>query len=195
VIGDGMVPVPRDDPDYDELSGIGRETPTKNERFRNSRMTAEDIERVREILSTVKLLAAEYYRLTGKPLGVTGEVAEYVAADKLGLVLTDPRNPGYDAIRRTPHGDEHIQIKGRAYGKGANAGRISRIKTDSKCNAVLLVLLDNTTLEPREMFEAPFEKVKERLAIPGKAHERGALGVSEFKSIAQRVWPVAKLPS
>jgi hypothetical protein len=84
VIGDGMVPVPRDDPDYDELLGMGRETPIKNERFRNSRMTAEDIERVREILATVKLLAAEYYRLTGKPLGVTGEVAEYVAADKLG---------------------------------------------------------------------------------------------------------------
>lgn len=34
------------------------------------------IERVREILATVKPLAAEYYRLTGKPLGVTGEVAE-----------------------------------------------------------------------------------------------------------------------
>lgn len=36
-------------------------------------------------------LAAEYYRLTGKPLGVTGEVAEYVAAETLGLVLADAR--------------------------------------------------------------------------------------------------------
>jgi hypothetical protein len=40
--------------------------------------------RVREILATVKPLAAEFYRLTGKPLGVTGEVAEYVAAEILG---------------------------------------------------------------------------------------------------------------
>jgi hypothetical protein len=32
------------------------------------------LKRVREILSTVKHLAAEYYRLTGKPLGVIGEV-------------------------------------------------------------------------------------------------------------------------
>ena len=39
------------------------------------------IEWVRAILATVKPLAAEHYRLTGKPLGVTGEVAEYVAAD------------------------------------------------------------------------------------------------------------------
>lgn len=40
--------------------------------------------RVREILAAVKPLAAEYYRLTGKPLGVTRELAEYVAAEILG---------------------------------------------------------------------------------------------------------------
>ena len=38
-----------------------------------------DAERIKAILADVKPLAAEYYRLTGKPLGVTGEVAEYVA--------------------------------------------------------------------------------------------------------------------
>lgn len=38
-------------------------------------------ERVREILAAVKPLAAEFYRLSGKPLGVTGEIAEYVAAE------------------------------------------------------------------------------------------------------------------
>ena len=46
-----------------------------------------DQTRVREILAVVKPLAAEFYRLTGKPLGVTGEVAEYLAADILGLEL------------------------------------------------------------------------------------------------------------
>ena len=55
------------------------------------RLSDVAIERVREILATVKPLAAEYYRLTGKPLGVTGEVAEYVAAETLGLVLADAR--------------------------------------------------------------------------------------------------------
>lgn len=79
--------------------------------------------RVREILATVKPLAAEYYRLTGKPLGVTGEVAEYVAAEMLGLKLVPARTVGHDAMR----GIERIQIKGRAYGKGAKASqRISR---------------------------------------------------------------------
>jgi hypothetical protein len=52
-------------------------------------MSDTDIALVREILARVKPLAAEYYRLTGKPLGVTGEVAEYVAAETLGLVHND----------------------------------------------------------------------------------------------------------
>jgi hypothetical protein len=42
-------------------------------------MNPEDARRVREILVAVRPLATEYYRLTGKPLGVTGEIAEYVA--------------------------------------------------------------------------------------------------------------------
>jgi hypothetical protein len=55
--------------------------------------------RVREILAAVKPLAAEYYQLTKKPLGVTGEVAEYVAAEILGLELVPARTVGYDALR------------------------------------------------------------------------------------------------
>jgi len=149
------------------------------------------IERVREILATVKPLAAEYYRLTGKPLGVTGEVAEYIAAEMLGLVLADARTPGYDATRQTPNGPQRIQIKGRAYANGAKpAQRISRIRNDAACDAVLLVLLDNKTLDPREMWEAPFPAVAARLAVPGsKSRDRGALSVSEFKRMASQVWP------
>lgn len=150
-------------------------------------MSGEDIRRVQEILATVKPLAAEYYRLTGKPLGITGEVAEYVAAELLGLTLAPARTPGYDALR----GTERIQIKGRAYGKDAKPGqRMSRMKVDAPCDIVLLVVLDNATLEPRELWEAPFPSVAASLARPGsKARERGALGVSEFKRIARRIWP------
>jgi hypothetical protein len=147
----------------------------------------ENEARVREILAAVRPLAAEYYRLTGKPLGVTGEVAEYVAAELLGLKLAPARTAGYDALR----GAERIQIKGRAYGKNAKPGqRMSRIKHDAPCDTVLLVLVDNATLEPREIWEAPFAAVVECLQRPGsKAPERGALGVAAFKSVAHRVWP------
>jgi hypothetical protein len=154
------------------------------------------IARVREILATVKPLAAEYYRLTGKPLGVTGEVAEFIAAEHLGLELADARTAGYDAIRNGPNGPVFIQIKGRAYGDDAKPGqRLGRIKTDAQCDIVLLVLLDNATLEPREMWEAPFPEVITRLAEPGSKarNERGALSVSDFRRLrsVRRVWPIS----
>lgn len=54
----------------------------------------------------------------------------------------------------------------------------------------MLVLLDNRTLEPREIWEAPMAPVRERLAQSGsKARARGALRVSEFKALARQVWP------
>lgn len=154
---------------------------------------AKSARRVREILATVKPLAAEYYRLTNKPLGVTGEVAEYVAAETLGLTLAPPRTAGYDATRRRNGKLQRIQIKGRAYGEKAKPGqKIGTIKPSAKCDVVLLVLLDNRTLEPREMWEAPMSAVRKRLAVPGsKARARGSLSVSEFKKHCRvsKVWP------
>jgi Family of unknown function (DUF6998) len=152
-----------------------------------------DTARVRDILAAVKPLAAEYYRLTGKPLGVTGEMAEFVAAERLGLELADARTAGHDAVRNTPDGPVYIQIKGRAVGEGAKTGqRIGRIKTGAHCDIVLLVLLDNATLEPREMWEAPAPAVLARLAEPGSKarNERGALSVRDFKKLpsARLAW-------
>ena len=151
--------------------------------------TATD--RVKEIIAEVKPLAAEYYRLTGKPLGVTGEIAEYLAADLLGLELAPARTLGYDAIRHDPDGPVRIQIKGRALGEGASRNqRLGKIKIDAPCDTVMLVLLDNASLEPCEIWEAPFNAVVERLVIPGsKSRDRGALGLSEFIRIARRIWP------
>jgi hypothetical protein len=147
----------------------------------------EGAARVGEILAAAKRLAVEYYRLTGKPLGVTGEVAEYVASEILGLKLAPARTTGYDALR----GTERIQIKSRAHGEKTNSGqKMARIRADSPCDTVLLVVLDNAALEPREIWEAPFGPVIERLARPGsKARARGVLSVPEFTGIARRVWP------
>ncbi|MQW85983.1 hypothetical protein GHJ82_03590 [Sinorhizobium saheli] len=155
-------------------------------------METRAADRVRAILTAIKPLAAEYYRLTGKPLGVTGEVAEAVAADVLGLELAPPRTAGYDAILVAPDGSkERIQIKGRAFGADAKPGqRLGRIKQAAACDTVLLVLLDNATLDLHEMWKAPYAAVAERLAKPGsKARERGALSVPEFKRLAVKVWP------
>jgi hypothetical protein len=156
---------------------------------------ASGIKRVKEILATIKPLAAEYYRLTDKPLGVTGEVAEYVAAQRLKLVLVPPRTPGHDAIRKTPAGDVRIQIKGRAFGEKSKASqRLGSIKPGAACDKVILVLLDSATLEPVSMWEADYPKVVKRLAEPGSKarNERGSMSVSNFKRIAEQIWPRQK---
>jgi hypothetical protein len=150
--------------------------------------------RIREILAAVKPLAAEYYRLTGKPLGVTGEVAEYVASELLGLELVPPRTAGYDALRQTVAGQQRIQIKGRAYDPAARSSqRIGTIKSDGPCDVVMLVLLHNGTLDPVEIWEAPFAAVVCRLSEPGSKsrNERGALSVSDFRRLGRRVWSAA----
>jgi hypothetical protein len=147
--------------------------------------------RIRAIVAEVKPLAAEYYRLTGKPLGVTGEIAEYLAAQLLNLELAPARTDGYDAIRHDPFGPARIQIKGRAFGDGASRSqRMGKIKADAACDIVMLVLMDNASLDPHEIWEAPFSAVAARLALSGsKARERGALSTTEFIRMARRIWP------
>lgn len=63
-------------------------------------LTPDNHPRIMEILRDAKKLAQEYRTLTGKPLGITGEVAEYEAARILGVELTPARQAGYDAIEQ-----------------------------------------------------------------------------------------------
>jgi hypothetical protein len=142
---------------------------------------------VREILAAVKPLA-EYYQLTGKPLGLTAEVAEYVAAEILGLELVRPRTRGYDAIRQMSAGAvQRIRIKGRAYGENAKRSqRLGIIKAGcTQRRGAARAPRQSHTGAPRSV-----GSVEERLAVPGsKARERGALGIGEFKRLARRIWP------
>jgi hypothetical protein len=145
---------------------------------------SESAKRVAEILDAAKALAVEYYQLTGKPLGVTGEVAEYVAAQTLHLKLAPPRTPGHDATRRRKGRLECIQIKGRAFKPG------SKFNTTKPCNTAMMVLLDLATLDAQEIWEAPFSAVMARLGVPGsKARARGVLTVGDFKRFGKRVFP------
>lgn len=48
-------------------------------------------ERLVELLGEAKRLAKEYRELTGRPLGITGEVAEYEAARLLEIELSAVR--------------------------------------------------------------------------------------------------------
>lgn len=146
-----------------------------------------NVEEIKNILRQSKELAARYYALTGKPLGLAGEVAELEAAEKIGLVLAPARTPGYDAMI----GDLRVQIKGRAVDPAKRyRGRVPAIKGNDAFDVVHLVLLDRATLDAIEIWEASEQDVLDRLDQPGSKarNERRQMGISQFKSISKKIW-------
>jgi hypothetical protein len=143
------------------------------------------------LLKKAKRLAREYYACTGKPLGVTGEVAEYEAARLLGVELAPARQAGYDAIERKNGRTRKLQIKGRCLQENCKPGqRLGSIRTNHAWDAVLMVLLDHK-FDATEIYEASRAKLVAALTAPGSKsrNERGALAVSKFKAIGKRRWP------
>lgn len=143
------------------------------------------------VLSKAKVLAKKYRELTGKPLGITGEVAEYEAARLLGVSLTPARHAGYDAVERLGKRTRRLQIKGRCILPSAKPGqRVGGIDISKSFDAVLLVLL-NEDLDATEIHEASRQAVVKAITAPGSRarNDRGALSVSKFKSIGKMVWP------
>jgi hypothetical protein len=149
-------------------------------------------EELAELLADARALGARYYRLTGKPLGVTGEVAELAAAEIAGVELALARQPGFDGWLNRDAQRLRVQIKGRAVDPQRRyVGRCPSILCGDKFDVCLLVLLDRATLEAIEIWEADEKQVAMRLSAPGSKarNERGSLGISQFKSIARKVWP------
>ncbi|MGQ0569466.1 MAG: DUF6998 domain-containing protein [Armatimonadota bacterium] len=139
------------------------------------------------MIAEAKRLARRYYALTGKPLGITAEVAEYEAARLLGLELRPAREPGFDAIG--PDG-RRIQIKGRCVLDASKPGqRVGRIKLDHPWDTIILVLLDHE-FEPLSVYEATRGSIEEEIRRPGSKarNERGALSVRSFKRLGRLVW-------
>ena len=142
------------------------------------------------ILSEAKKLAQRYRALTDKPLGITGEVAEYEAARILGVTLTPARQAGYDATEGKGKQARRLQIKGRCILPGSKPGqRLGSIDITKEFDAVLLVLLDEN-FEATAIYEAPRKSVVDAITAPGSKsrNERGALSVSKFKSIGSVRW-------
>jgi hypothetical protein len=146
-----------------------------------------DLTSLRDIINDAKLVAKRYRKLTGKPLGITGEVGEFYVADLLGLQLTEARHPGYDAVAQD---GRRIQIKARCVIPNSRPGqRVGRIKLDHEWDTVALILMDEN-FDPLAIHEAPRPKVEAELKRPGSKarNERGALSVTKFKDIAKCVW-------
>ncbi|WP_200371980.1 DUF6998 domain-containing protein [Rhodovibrio salinarum] len=147
-----------------------------------------DLERAGEVLERARLAAVDYYRLTGKPLGITGEIGEYLAAKILHLQLADARAPGYDAIDGS---GRKIQIKARCIPRDTRltGQRLGSIRLEHEWDCVMLVLLDQE-FRPRTIHELNRTSIAAALAKPGSKarNERGAMAVSQFISLGHEVW-------
>lgn len=147
--------------------------------------------KLESLVAKVCILAAEYRRLTKKPLGITGEIGEFKVAKLLCLKLAPARQEGYDAIDRS---GRKLQIKARCIPDGPPRGQqLGSIKLDHDCEAVLLILM-NMRFKPMEIWEASRGKLKTVLEAPGSKarNERRALSVSKFKKIGKCIWTAAR---
>lgn len=146
-------------------------------------------EKLSNIISAAKTAAIAYYELTGKPLGITGEIAECEAARLLDLELAEARSPGYDAIDKS---GKLIQIKARRVAKDRRnkSQRVGAIRLDHKWDSVMLVLMDEQ-YDVFAIYEADRDAIKLELKRPGSVarNERGALPVSTIKRVGMQVWP------
>jgi len=143
---------------------------------------------VESLLKKARVLAAEYYRLTGKPLGITAEIGEFEAARLLKLKLASAREVGYDA--RGSAG-KRVQIKSRCIpiGKKPRSQKIGGINLNKPWDTVVLVVMDSR-FEPLGLYEATRRKIRQELLKPGSKarNERGQLTISKFKAIGKPIW-------
>lgn len=153
-------------------------------------VSTKENDEIMRLLADAKKLAQRYRALTGKPLGITGEVAEFEAARLLNLELTRARTAGYDAVRIEKGIARRLQIKGRCLPAGHKPSqRVGRIDISKAFDAVLLVLMDES-FNATAIYEADRESVIAALTAPGSKarNERGALAVSKLKAIGRCVW-------
>jgi len=143
-----------------------------------------------KLISEARRLAAEYRRTTGKPLGISGEIAEFDAADKLNLEICQERNSGYDAIGKGERDGKRVQIKGRAVFDEKKSGqRIGQLKIEQEWDLVVLVIMDEN-YDAVEIFEIDRETIIDALNEnkSSNRNKRGAMSLAKFKIISTLVW-------
>lgn len=146
-----------------------------------------DVAALRSVIRDAKEIAKRYRNLTGKPLGITGEVGEFAAAELMNLRLTAARQPGYDSVASDGH---RIQVKTRCILPGSKKSQhLGSIRLRHEWDTVMLILMD-AEFEPLEIYEAKRPDIERELTRAGsKARNvRGSLSVSKFKSISSLVW-------
>lgn len=145
---------------------------------------------VDKLIAEARRIAAEYRRTTGKPLGISAEIACHDACVFLDLEANEDA-VGYDATGL--HGERkgyRYQIKGRAIFDEKKGGqRLGQIKIEQDWDKILLVLMDED-FETTDIYEASREDILADLDDSGTSNrkKRGAMSVARFKRISHLVW-------
>ncbi len=151
----------------------------------------EYMEKTGKLFEQIKPIAKEYYAVAKRPLGITGEIAEYEAARLLKLYLDVARTPGYDAVLKSKTGDRKIQIKGRVVHADSKRGqRVGSIDRKKPWDDVYLVLMDSD-FNATAIYKADRATIITELDKAGSVarNERGQLSVEKFKSVAEPLYP------
>lgn len=142
---------------------------------------------VDKLMAEARRLAAEYRRVTGKTLPISGEIAIHDAARLLNLDLPADPHLGHDAQRSVPGGSELLQIKARVvFDEVKGAHRLGEMKLDRTWDALLLVLMDQH-YEPFEIYEARRADIEAALGRK-QSRKKGTLTVPQFKIIGKLAW-------
>ncbi len=141
---------------------------------------------ISKLMTEARKLAADYRRMTGKTLPVSGEIARHDAAELLGLELVEGVS-GYDAL----DGDGlRIQIKGRVIFEGQKSSpRVGQLKVGMEWDAVVLVVMDDA-YEPVEICRLTHEDVAAAMdeSSGSRRSGRGAMSVARFRKMGEQVW-------
>jgi len=146
---------------------------------------------VDKLMVEARKLASEFRKTTGKPLGISSEIAKFDAARLMDLELVDQSKPGgYDAVGKGIRDGKLVQIKGRAILEEKKSGqRIGQLKVDQEWDCVMLVMM-NEEYEPIEIYEAERAELLDDLedTANSKRKKRGAMTVAKFKNLGKLVW-------
>src|SRR3989338_8392976 len=108
---------------------------------------------IKKMVNKIIKIALEYETLTGRKLGITGEIAEIIVCHKLGLkLLANSLSPGHDAVDERGN---KFQIKSKRIIK--NKGRIGRF-SDHKFDYLITVLFDKN-YKIIGLYQADYKKI------------------------------------
>lgn len=143
-----------------------------------------------KLVAEARKLASEYRKATGKPLGISSEIAEFDAAHLLNLELVRDSAIGYDAIGKGAREGKRIQIKGRAvFDEKKSGARIGHVKAEQAWDLLVLVIM-NEEYEPIEIYECDRDTVLAAVdeSAGSARNKRGAMSLAKFKAISRLAW-------